>query len=106
MELIFFDNIYFHGETPVASSPAAGPEAPTAAAEDVLSIFSDSYTDVEGTNFNPDWGQSTQVTTEVLADNSVLKYTNLNYQGTEFTAQDVSAYSSIHIDYWSADQQR
>ena len=101
---IFFDNIYFHGETPVASSPAAGPEAPTASAEDVLSIFSDSYTDVEGTNFNPDWGQSTQVTTEVLADNSVLKYTNLNYQGTEFTAQDVSAYSSIHIDYWSADQ--
>ena len=101
---VFFDNIYFHGETPVASSPAAGPEAPTAAAEDVLSIFSDSYTDVEGTNFNPDWGQSTQVTTEVLADNSVLKYTNLNYQGTEFTAQDVSAYSSIHIDYWSADQ--
>ena len=101
---IFFDNIYFHGETPVASSPEAGPEAPTAAAEDVLSIFSDSYTDVEGTNFNPDWSQSTQVTTEVLAGNSVLKYTNLNYQGTEFTAQDVSAYSSIHIDYWSADQ--
>ena len=101
---VFFDNIYFHSETPVASSPAAGPEAPTASAEDVLSIFSDSYTDVEGTNFNPDWGQSTQVTTEVLADNSVLKYTNLNYQGTEFTAQDVSAYSSIHIDYWSADQ--
>ena len=101
---VFFDNIYFHGETPVASSPAAGPEAPTAAAEDVLSIFSDSYTDVEGTNFNPDWGQSTQVTTEVLADNSVLKYTNLNYQGTEFTTQDVSTYSSIHIDYWSADQ--
>jgi hypothetical protein len=101
---IFFDNIYYHGETPVASSPAAGPEAPTAAAEDVLSIFSDSYTDVEGTNFNPDWGQSTQVTTEVLADNSVLKYTNLNYQGTEFTVQDVSAYNTIHLDYWSADQ--
>ncbi len=101
---IFFDNIYFHGETPVASSPAAGPEAPTAAAEDVLSIFSDTYTDVEGTNFNPDWGQSTQVTTEVLADNSVLKYTNLNYQGTEFTVQDVSAYNTIHLDYWSADQ--
>ena len=101
---VFFDNIYFHGETPVASSPEAGPEAPTAAAENVLSIFSDSYTDVEGTNFNPDWSQSTQVTTEVLAGNSVLKYTNLNYQGTEFTAQDVSAYTSIHIDYWSADQ--
>ncbi|MDA0278626.1 MAG: hypothetical protein O2831_07840 [Bacteroidetes bacterium] len=101
---VFFDNIYFHGETPVASSPAAGPEAPTAAAEDVLSIFSDSYTDVEGTNFNPDWGQSTQVTTEVLADNSVLKYTNLNYQGTEFTVQDVSEYNTIHLDYWSADQ--
>ena len=81
---IFFDNIYFHGEagTTGASSPEAGPEAPTAAAEDVLSIFSDSYTNVEGTNFNPDWSQSTQVTTEVLAGNSVLKYANLNYQGT------------------------
>ena len=101
---VFFDNIYFHGETPVASSPAAGPEAPTAAAEDVLSIFSDSFTDVEGTNFNPDWGQSTQVTTEDLGGNSVLKYANLNYQGTAFsTALDVSDYTSIHIDYWTSD---
>ena len=102
---VFFDNIYFHGETPVASSPAAGPEAPTAAAEDVfihiLVILTQTLRELTSI---PDWGQSTQVTTEVLADNSVLKYTNLNYQGTEFTTQDVSTYNSIHIDYWSADQ--
>ncbi len=34
---------------------------PTESAEDVLSIFSNAYTNVEGTDFNPGWGQATQV---------------------------------------------
>ena len=34
---------------------------PTDAADSVLSLFSDAYTDQEGTDFNPNWGQSTQV---------------------------------------------
>ncbi|MEY3600190.1 MAG: hypothetical protein RLZZ463_967, partial [Bacteroidota bacterium] len=44
--------------------PYAAPTAPTAAADMVMSIFSDSYTNVAGTEFNPNWGQSTVVTTE------------------------------------------
>ncbi|MEN8666130.1 MAG: PKD domain protein, partial [Flavobacteriaceae bacterium] len=33
-----------------------------------------------------------------------LKYAGLNYQGTAFASPlDVSGYTSIHIDYWTAD---
>jgi peptidoglycan hydrolase CwlO-like protein len=78
--------------------------APTAAADMVMSIFSDSYTDVAGTEFNPNWGQSTVVTTEDLGGNAVLKYASLNYQGTQFAAAlDVSEYTSLHIDYFTPD---
>ena len=101
---VFFDNIYFHGEVPVNSTPATGPTAPTAAAANVISIFSDSYTDVEGTDFNPNWGQSTQVSNLDLDGNSVMKYAGLNYQGTAFaSALNVSGYTSIHVDYWTSD---
>ena len=101
---IFFDNIYFHGEVPVSSTPEVGPTAPTAGAANVISIFSDSYTDVEGTDFNPNWGQSTQVSNIDLDGNSVMKYSNLNYQGTAFASPlNVSDYESIHIDYYTPD---
>ncbi|MDA8568978.1 hypothetical protein N9K80_02470 [Flavobacteriaceae bacterium] len=99
---VFFDNIYF--KKAVATTPATGPTAPTAAAANVISIFSDSYTDVEGTDFNPNWGQSTQVSNLDLDGNSVIKYANLNYQGTAFASPlNVSDYESIHIDYYTPD---
>ena len=84
--------------------PGDAATAPTAAADMVMSIFSDSYTDVAGTEFNPNWGQSTVVTTEDLGGNAVLKYASLNYQGTQFAAAlDVSEYTSLHIDYFTPD---
>ncbi|MGC6480513.1 MAG: hypothetical protein ACON42_09055 [Flavobacteriaceae bacterium] len=99
---VFFDNIYFHGSS---ASPSAAAPVPTHPEAEVMSIFSDSYTDIDGTNFNPNWGQSGTVETEELsAGNSVMKYTNLNYQGTQFgAALDVTGKSHIHLDYWSAD---
>ena len=101
---VFFDNIYFHGEVPVNSTPTTAPTAPTAAAANVISIFSDSYTDIEGTDFNPNWGQSTQVSSLDLDGNSVMKYSNLNYQGTAFASPlNVIDYESIHIDYYTPD---
>ena len=69
---------------------------PTEAADDVLSIFSDAYTDVEGTIFNPGWGQNTQVNVT-----SVLAYSGLDYQGTEFASQDVSGYGYVNVDFYT-----
>lgn len=70
----------------------------------VISIFSDSYTNVSGLDTNPDWNQQTVVTTfEVAEGDSVLKYEGLNYQGTQFDETSVITKTHLHIDYYSDD---
>jgi len=82
--------------------PATGAPAPTADPDSVLSIYSDSYTNLVGTNFNPWWGQNTDVTVDLdVAGNNTLRYEELNYQGTEFPNQDVSTYGYLHVDFWT-----
>jgi beta-glucanase (GH16 family) len=86
--------------------PTDAPSAPTASAADVISLFSEAYTDVPNTNWTPNWGQSTVSSLETIAGNEVRKYTNLNYIGVELDAaqyQDVSSFEKIHFDYWTAD---
>jgi hypothetical protein len=101
----YWDDITHGGvEIEVANMPSESAAAPTADAGSVLSIFSDAYTNVEGTDVNPNWGQQTKVTVETIGGESVLKYENLNYQGTALSAPvDVSGYDTLHIDYWTAD---
>ncbi|HCQ23794.1 MAG TPA: hypothetical protein DIT52_01180 [Flavobacteriaceae bacterium] len=102
----YIDNFDF--ATPVeviaAAAPETAPAAPTYQAEEVISVFSDAYAAVEGINLNPNWGQSTVVTEETIAENTVLKYENLNYQGTTFeTAIDLSSKTRLNIDYFTGD---
>ena len=102
---IYLDNLYFYkedgtggGDTPTVAAPD-----PTIPAGDVISLFSDSYTNVAGTNLNPDWGQATAVSELSVAGNNTLLYSGLNYQGMELgSSQDVSGMTSFHIDFWSA----
>jgi azurin len=80
--------------------PPAGPEVPAApaatdAADSVLSIFSTTYGNLDGTDFNPNWGQSTSVE---VGDN--LLYTGLNYQGTAYANSDVSGYAYLNVGYY------
>ena len=97
----YIDNFDF--ATP-KNVPTDAPNAPTYPADEVISIFSDAYTDVEGTDFNPAWGQSTNVYIKEIALNNVLKYEGLNYQGTAFaSALDVSGKTKLHIDYFTGD---
>ncbi|QNM86714.1 T9SS type A sorting domain-containing protein [Polaribacter pectinis] len=106
---IYIDNVYFYkGTTTVATAPTTdAPTPPTRAAGDVLSIYSDAYTNVNVTNFNPGWGQSGAVDAAYdptgNGTNTVLKYSNFNYQGTEFDATDASGMDFVHIDIWTAD---
>ncbi len=83
--------------------PSTVPPVPTHAEEDVISVYSDQYSNLAGTNFNPWWGQQTIVTVNyVVAGNNTLRYQNLNYQGTEFTSQNVSDYDFLHVDFWTS----
>ena len=96
----WMDNLFFY-KVPQASTPAPDP---TRAASDVISIYSDAYTDIAGTDFNPNWGQSTVVDQTVkIQGNNTIKYSNLNYQGIALAASnDVSAMEYLHVDIWSA----
>ena len=83
------------------AQPTSQPAAPTLAQGDVLSIFSDSYDEPAGNyDFNPNWGQTTTCTVEPIAGGEVIKMANLNYQGLEYPAADVSAFGKMHIDFF------
>jgi len=93
--------------TTIAAIPTTPPTAaptPTKDAAKVISIFSNAYTDVVGTQFNPNWGQSTVVTTEQIESNATLKYANLNYQGTQYTTTNAFAMTHLHVDVWTANE--
>lgn len=83
------------------SSITAAP-VPTRLAANVISLFSNTYTDVAGTDWFPNWGQSTVVSDTMITGNTTKKYTDLNYQGVQFaSAIDASTMQSLHIDLWT-----
>lgn len=100
----YADNIFFYNDgSIIPSTPTAAAPAPSHPASGVLSVFSDAYTNVAGTDFNPNWGQNTVVSQLPIAGNNTLKYAGLNYQGTQFANPlNVSSYGFVHIDYYTA----
>jgi endoglucanase Acf2 len=84
------------GDTGSGDTGDSGSGTPNQPADGVISIFGDTYTNVNVTDFNPYWEQQTQVTV-----GDVLTYANLNYQGTEFEAQDVSTKEFFHVDFYT-----
>jgi len=87
----------------VPSGPLAAAPTPTELEADVISVYSDAYTDILGTNFNPNWGQATAYSEVMIEDNATILYAGLNYQGIDLGShQDVSGKGYLHIDYWTA----
>ena len=82
-------------------SQTAAP-TPSKAPADVISVFSDAYTNLNA-NLNPNWGQQTQTSEVDIDGNNTLEYANLNYQGLEYAQSDVSAMEYVHLDYKTAD---
>ncbi len=85
-----------------AQPTVAAPNPPTRNAVDVKSLFSGAYTNIPGTDWFPNWGQTTVVTDTTIAGNTTKKYTNLNYQGVQFaSAVNVTAMGYLHLDIWT-----
>ncbi len=96
---LLVDNMYFYK---VPTAPITAAPTPTVPASNVISVFSDAYTNV-ASNLNPNWGQATVVTQVPIAGNNTLKYAGLNYQGLQFGSnQNISGMTFLHIDYYSA----
>jgi hypothetical protein len=90
---------------PTATEPATAASNPTQDAVDVISIYSQSYTDPASIDYYPNWGQSTQYNVFVIGTDSMGQYSNLNYQGIDFDSNeiDASAMEYLHLDVWTAD---
>jgi hypothetical protein len=98
------DTTFIFTVTEFSEPLSAAPLPPARVEADVISIFSDAYNNLPGTDFNPDWGQATQVSIISLEGDTTLQYTSLNYQGTQFgSTVDASEMEFLHIDMWTMD---
>lgn len=100
----YADNIYFVNDgTTVPPVPVTAAPTPTYPAANVTSVFSNAYTNIAGSDLNPNWGQATQTTQVAIAGNTTLRYGGLNYQGLQLgSATDVSGRNFLHLDFYSA----
>ncbi len=79
---------------------------PTIPAADVISLFSNAYTNVPVDTWATGWLYSTAVLQEVQIEGDDVKlYTNLNFNGIEFTSQTINATSMtrFHMDIYTPD---
>jgi hypothetical protein len=100
----YADNIYYYNDGSIIPAvPTTAAPVPTVPAANVTSVFSDTYTNIAGTNLNPNWGQATVATQVPIASNNTLRYAGLNYQGIELgSSQNVSSKTHLHLDYYTS----
>ncbi|MFM1754153.1 MAG: hypothetical protein RLZZ236_1092 [Bacteroidota bacterium] len=103
---VFIDNIYFYKAPSVPTAPSTNAPTPSRAASGVISIFSDAYTNINISEWNPGWGQSTTLNEVLIGSNKILKYSALNYTGivTDYgNPTNLSNMTKVHFDYWTPD---
>ncbi len=100
----YFDNITFSGQGASPDGPATPAPTPNYAEANVISLFSDTYTDVNIDTWSADWDDANVAEAQVEGNNMKL-YTALNFAGIEFTSQplDVSGMNHFHMDFWTPD---
>ena len=86
------------------AGPTNAPTAPTAAAANVKSLYSEAYTTVSGFDI-PNWGQGQIVSDVTVAGNKVLKGDLFTYQGFQFDPLNATTLglTTLHIDVWGKD---
>ncbi len=79
------------------------PAAPTRPASNVISVFSDAYSNVPVDYYNGFWGGSTTGSADFAVNgDNILNYTNFNYVGiqTGSPVVDASAMTMFHMDLY------
>jgi len=87
-----------------APGPTTPAPAPTFAAANVVSLYSNAYTNVLVDKWSADW-DDVSVSDIVVDGDDVKKYSNLVFAGIEFTSQLVDATEMTHLymDLWTPD---
>lgn len=77
---------------------------PTRNSWDVVSLYSDAYTDVSS-NFDAGWCGATSVTEVMIASNNTQQYLGNACQGIDFSANrvDATGFTHVHIDFFTSE---
>ncbi len=92
------------GTANVPVTPAPTPPVRTAA--NVISMYSNAYTNVPIDTWNTRWQFSTADEFFItVSGNNVIRYKNLNFVGIEFTSNQINAaaMTHFHMDIWTPD---
>ena len=88
--------------TEILAPLTSAPTPPARASQDVISMFSDAYTDVTVDTWRTPWSDASFE--DVTIDgNPTKRYSALNFVGIETTSTniDVTAMTTMHMDIWS-----
>lgn len=106
---VYLDNIYFYAgegggggdDTPMVAAPD-----PTRDAANVISMFSNVYTDVPVDTWRTEWSQA-DLTDIQIQGNDTKQYDNLAFVGVETIATPIDLEAAemthLHVNYWTAD---
>jgi hypothetical protein len=102
----YFDDVIFNGDGGGGGDePMTAAPTPTRLAENVISMFSNAYTDVAVDTWRTDWSMAS-LEDIMIEGNDTKKYTGLNFNGVETigaNAIDLTAaeMTHLHVDYWT-----
>lgn len=104
IKTVFVDNVYFYRSANAPPIPTNPAPAPTFPANNVISLFSNAYTNVPVDTWSAQWDQA-DVTDVKISGNDVKLYTNLFFAGIEFTSRTINATDMTHftMDIWTPD---
>jgi hypothetical protein len=96
--------MFFYSGTVVPTGPTVAAPTPTVNAANVISLFSDAYTNVTVDTWRTSWSAATLEEVSI-AGNATKKYSSLDFVGIETVANTINAtsMSDFHIDIWSSD---
>ena len=83
--------------------PQTAAPTPSQDSADVISVYSDAYTDNIATDLNPGWDQATQASEIQIAGNNTLEYANLRLPRYLITKQMSQPWNMLHLDYFTND---
>jgi hypothetical protein len=99
--VVYIDNVLF-SKAPVLAEPIVAATAPTKPSADVISLFSNAYTNVPVDTWRTGWSVASLTEMQIGTDN-VKKYSGLDFVGIEMLSNpiNISAMDSFEFDMWT-----
>ena len=95
-----------NGGGDIAEPTAAAPTPPSRDAADVISVYSDAYTDIGVTTFQTTWSEGSEVEDIEIASGDFIKLYDIgNFFGIQLDSGiDLTDFTHMHFDFWVADE--